>query len=40
MMGTWLSKDAKRLDAAIAELKRRSSISLTGTKVAYKLAKA
>jgi hypothetical protein len=40
MMGTWLSKDAKRLDAAVAELKRRATIALTGTKVAYKLAKA
>jgi hypothetical protein len=40
MMGTWLSKDAKRLDAAVAELKRRAAIALTGTKVAYKLAKA
>jgi hypothetical protein len=40
MMGTWLSKDAKRLDAAVAELKRRAIIVLTGTKVAYKLAKA
>lgn len=40
MMGTWLSKDAKRLDATVAELKRRATIVLTGTKVAYKLAKA
>ncbi len=39
MMGTWLSKDAKRLDATIAELKRRAVITLTGTKVAYQLPK-
>ena len=40
MVGTWLSsKDGGRLDAVIAELKRRSAIAVSGSKLAYKLQK-
>ena len=41
MVGTWLSsKDTNRLDAVVAELKRRTAILMSGNKLAYKLPKA
>lgn len=40
MMGTWLSKDAKRLDAVIAELKKRNAISAAANKLTYRLPKS
>lgn len=41
MVGTWLSsKDGSRLDAVIAELKRRTIVLVSGSKLAYQLPKA
>lgn len=40
MVGTWLSKDAKRLDAVLAVLRQRSIIVTNGTRLGYQLPKA
>ena len=40
MVGTWLSKDAKRLDAVLAALKQRGIVVSQGAKVGYHLPKA
>ncbi len=41
MLGTWLSsKEGGRLDAVIAELKRRTIILVSGSKLTYQLPKA
>ena len=40
MVGTWLSKDGKRLDAVLAVLRQRSIIVTNGTRLGYQLPKA
>ena len=40
MMGTWLSKDSKRLDAVIATLKQRNIIIPEGARLSYRLPEA
>lgn len=39
MIGTWLSKDAKRLDAVLVALRQRGIIVPTGAKLGYHLPK-
>lgn len=40
MVGTWLSKDSKRLDSVLKVLKQRGIIALNGTRLGYQLPKA